>query len=64
MFTCSSYEEKALFEVHERHAESSRRTRRNTIVYDVPGTKLPISIDGIGAANTQGAVYVLLYGQY
>jgi type III secretion protein HrpB1 len=37
---------------------------QNTRVYDVPGTRLSISIDGIGAANTQGAVDVLLYGQY
>jgi hypothetical protein len=39
------------------HAQTTR-------VYDVPGTQLSISIDGIGAANTQGAVDVLLYGQY
>jgi hypothetical protein len=37
---------------------------QNTRVYEVPGTQLSISIDGIGAANTQGAVDVLLYGQY
>jgi type III secretion protein HrpB1 len=37
---------------------------QNTRVYDVPGTRLSISIDGIGAANTQGAVDVLLYGQF
>ncbi|HWF05481.1 MAG TPA: hypothetical protein VHA06_17470 [Candidatus Angelobacter sp.] len=39
------------------HAQTTR-------VYDVPGTQLSISIDGIGAATTQGAVDVLLYGQY
>ncbi|HEX4604991.1 MAG TPA: hypothetical protein VH724_13415 [Candidatus Angelobacter sp.] len=37
---------------------------QNTRVYDVPGTRLSVSIDGIGAANTQGSVDVLLYGQY
>ncbi len=35
-----------------------------TRVYDVPGTKISVAIDGIGAANTQGAVDVLVYGQY
>jgi type III secretion protein HrpB1 len=35
-----------------------------TRVYDVPGTKLNIAIDGVGAPNTQGAVDVLIYGQY
>ena len=35
-----------------------------TRVYDVPGTKLEIAIDGVGAATTQGAVDVLIYGQY
>jgi hypothetical protein len=39
------------------HAQTTR-------VYDVPGTQLSISIDGIGSATTQGAVDVLLYGQY
>jgi len=35
-----------------------------TRVYDVPGTKINLAIDGIGAANTSGAVDVLIYGQY
>ena len=35
-----------------------------TRVYDVPGTKLNIAVDGIGASSTQGAVDVLIYGQY
>lgn len=35
-----------------------------TRVYDVPGTKLEVAIDGVGAANTQGGVDVLIYGQY
>ena len=35
-----------------------------TRVYEVPGTKLEVAIDGIGAANTQGGVDVLIYGQY
>jgi type III secretion protein HrpB1 len=39
------------------HAQTTR-------VYDVPGTKIDVSIDGIGAANTNGAVDVLIYGQY
>ncbi|HKV94321.1 MAG TPA: hypothetical protein VJW20_17365 [Candidatus Angelobacter sp.] len=37
---------------------------QNTRVYDVPGTKLSIALDGIGPATTQGAVDVLVYGQY
>jgi hypothetical protein len=39
------------------HAQTTR-------VYDVPGTKIDVSIDGIGAASTSGAVDVLIYGQY
>src|SRR5215469_3855098 len=39
------------------HAQTTR-------LYDVPGTKIDVSIDGIGAANTSGAVDVLIYGQY
>jgi|SRR5215469_9086047 len=39
------------------HAQATR-------VYDVPGTKLEVSIDGVGAPNAQGTVDVLLYGQY
>jgi hypothetical protein len=35
-----------------------------TRVYDIPGTKIQVSIDGIGAQNTKGAVDVLIYGQY
>ncbi len=35
-----------------------------TRVYDVPGVKLTIAIDGVGAASTKGAVDVLIYGQY
>ena len=35
-----------------------------TRVYDVPGVKLDVAIDGVGAASTQGAVDVLIYGQY
>jgi len=35
-----------------------------TRVYDVPGVKLDVAIDGVGAANTQGGVDVLIYGQY
>ena len=35
-----------------------------TRVYDVPGTKLEIAIDGVGVATTQGAVDILIYGQY
>jgi hypothetical protein len=37
---------------------------QNTRVYDVPGTKLTVSMDGIGPAGTQGAADVLIYGQY
>lgn len=39
------------------HAQTTR-------VYDVPGTKINVAIDGIGAANTSGSVDVLVYGQY
>lgn len=35
-----------------------------TRVYDVPGVKLDVAIDGVGAANTQGGVDLLIYGQY
>ncbi len=35
-----------------------------TRVYDVPGTKLTVAIDGVGPANTKGSVDVLIYGQY
>jgi hypothetical protein len=35
-----------------------------TRVYDVPGTKLNVAIDGIGSSSTQGSVDVLIYGQY
>lgn len=35
-----------------------------TRVYDVPGTKLEIAIDGVGAVTTQGSVDILIYGQY
>jgi hypothetical protein len=35
-----------------------------TRVYDVPGTKLLVSIVGIGPAGSKGAVDVLIYGQY
>ena len=35
-----------------------------TRVYDVPGVKLNIAIDGVGLPNTQGSVDVLIYGQY
>ena len=37
---------------------------QTTRVYDVPGTKIDVALDGIGAANTSGAVDVLIYGQY
>lgn len=39
------------------HAQATR-------VYEVPGTQLSVAVDGIGAATTQGAVDVLIYGQY
>jgi hypothetical protein len=39
------------------HAQATR-------VYDIPGTKLEVAIDGAGAPNVQGTVDVLLYGQY
>jgi len=35
-----------------------------TRVYDVPGTKLEVAIDGVGSAATEGAVDILIYGQY
>jgi len=35
-----------------------------TRVYDVPGTRLSIYADSVGAAGTQGALDVLIYGQY
>lgn len=35
-----------------------------TRTYDVPATKLQVSITGVGAANSTGAVDVLIYGQY
>jgi len=35
-----------------------------TRVYDVPCTKIDVAIDGVGAANTHGAVDVLIYGQF
>ena len=35
-----------------------------TRVYDVPGTQLSIYADSVGAAGTQGALDVLIYGQY
>ncbi len=39
------------------HAQTTR-------VYDVPGTKINVAIDAIGAANTNGSVDVLIYGQF
>jgi hypothetical protein len=39
------------------HAQATR-------VYDIPGTKLEVAIDGAGAPNVQGTVDLLLYGQY
>ena len=39
------------------HAQTTR-------VYDVPGTKINVAMDGIGAPNTSGSVDVLIYGQY
>jgi hypothetical protein len=39
------------------HAQTTR-------LYDVPGTRINISVDGIGAPSTSGAVDVLIYGQY
>ena len=35
-----------------------------TKVYEVPTTKLTVAIDGIGAQNTEGAVDILIYGQF
>jgi len=35
-----------------------------TRIYDVPGTRINVAIDGIGAANTNGSVDVLIYGQF
>ena len=35
-----------------------------TRVYDVPATKLEVTIVGIGAPNTKGAADVLIYGQF
>ncbi len=35
-----------------------------TKTYDVPGTKLTVAVDGVGAANTKGSVDILVYGQY
>lgn len=35
-----------------------------TRVYDVPATRLEVSIVGVGNPNTKGAVDVLIYGQY
>jgi len=35
-----------------------------TRTYDVPATKLQVSIAGVGNTNTKGAVDVLIYGQY
>lgn len=37
---------------------------QTTRVYDVPGTRLSVSMDGIGTPITQGSVDVLIYGQY
>ena len=35
-----------------------------TRIYDVPATKLEVSIVGVGLPGTKGAVDVLIYGQY
>jgi type III secretion protein HrpB1 len=35
-----------------------------TRVYDVPGTQLSIYADSVGIAGTNGALDVLIYGQY
>jgi|SRR5579863_5485711 len=35
-----------------------------TRTYEVPATKLQVSITGVGAENTTGSVDVLIYGQY
>jgi hypothetical protein len=39
------------------HAQATR-------VFDIPGTKLEVAIDAVGAPPTQGTVDVLIYGQY
>ena len=39
------------------HAQATR-------VYDIPGVKLEVAIDAVGAPVTQGTVDVLLYGQF
>jgi type III secretion protein HrpB1 len=35
-----------------------------TRVYDVPGTRLSVYADSVGATGTKGSVDVLIYGQY
>jgi len=35
-----------------------------TRVYDVPGTQLSVYADSVGNAGTNGALDVLIYGQY
>jgi hypothetical protein len=35
-----------------------------TRVYDLPGTRLSVYADSVGAAGTKGSVDVLIYGQY
>lgn len=35
-----------------------------TQVYDVPATKLEVTVMGVGKPNTQAEVEVLIYGQY
>ena len=35
-----------------------------TRVYDVPATKLEVSMVGVGGPNTKGAADILIYGQF
>jgi type III secretion protein HrpB1 len=37
---------------------------QNTRVYDVPGSRIAVAIDGIGSAGTSATADVLIYGQY
>ena len=37
---------------------------QNTRVYDVPGSRISVAIDGIGAGGTSATTDVLIYGQY
>jgi len=71
--TCNVHVRLAIMEpeggkVEERIASLDEFTLRPhnqfTRVYDVPATKLEVSVIGVGRPNTGAEVEVLIYGQY